>query len=42
MRCSNSETFHRDPEGSTPSRQRPANQPEASLACGGGNTILEA
>ena len=26
------ETFHRDPEGSTPSRQRRASQPEASLA----------
>jgi len=32
MRCRNSETFHRDPEGSTPSRQRSASQPEASLA----------
>src|SRR5215475_6550659 len=31
-RCSNSETFHRGPEGSTPSRQRRASQPEASLA----------
>lgn len=36
------ETFHHDPEGSTPSRQRLASQPEASLACGGGNTALEA
>jgi hypothetical protein len=26
------ETFRSDPEGSTPSRQRPASQPEASLA----------
>src|SRR5215468_5536395 len=26
------ETFHSGPEGSTPSRQRPASQPEASLA----------
>ena len=25
-------TFHRDPEGSTPSRQRPGFQPEASFA----------
>ena len=36
------ETFHHDPEGSTPSRQGLASQPEASLACGGGNTALEA
>ena len=27
-----SETFRSDPEGSTPSRQRRASQPEASLA----------
>src|SRR5262245_18647970 len=33
------ETSHRDPEGSTPSRQRPASQPEASLACGSGEII---
>jgi hypothetical protein len=26
------ESFHSGPEGSTPSRQRPASQPEASLA----------
>jgi hypothetical protein len=30
--CRRSETFHCDPAGSTPARQRPVSQPEASLA----------
>ena len=41
VRLARAETFRRDPEGSTPSRQRRASQPEASLAGVAATSLLK-